>query len=210
MSLPFSREDIERIARRFRDIVMSLNNVLSRREELRDKMIKMGRDIIRLSGWAINSIHRGLIGDAERYIEQMDSLVREFISIAQSDAFLRESGFAYNVLSEYVEAKLFYAIVVRGEILSPEELGVSEIPYLQGVGDVLGELRRLALDYMREGRLAEAEKLLDLMEAMYYELRALEYPDALMPGVKHKVDVARRLIDDTKSLLLSLKARICK
>ena len=63
---------------------------------------------------------------------------------------------------------------------------------------------------MREGRLAEAEKLLDLMEAMYYELRALEYPDALMPGVKHKVDVARRLIDDTKSLLLSLKARICK
>ncbi|RUM48149.1 MAG: haloacid dehalogenase, partial [Hyperthermus sp.] len=34
------------------------------------------------------------------------------------------------------------------------------------------------------------------------------YPDALMPGVRHKIDVARRLIDDTKSLLLSIKARL--
>jgi translin len=202
--------DVDSIAREFRSIVSSINAVLSRREDLRDRMIKMGRDIIKLSGWAINSIHRGLVDEARGYIEQMDRLVREFLELAESDSFLRESGFTYNVLAEYVEAKLFYSIVVEGRLLTPQELGVYEVPYLQGVGDVLGELRRLALDFMRDGRLSEAEKLLDVMETMYYELRALEYPDALMPGVRHKVDVARRLIDDTKSLLLSLRARLCK
>jgi len=202
--------DVDSIAREFRSIVLSINAVLSRREDLRDRMIKMGRDIIKLSGWAINSVHRGLLDEVRQYIEQMDKLVREFLELAESDSFLRESGFTYNVLAEYVEAKLFYSIVVEGKLLSPQQLGVYEVPYLQGVGDVLGELRRLALDFMRDGRLAEAEKLLEIMESMYYELRALEYPDALMPGVRHKVDVARRLIDDTKSLLLSLKARLCR
>ena len=45
------------------------------------------------------------------------------------------------------------------------------------------------------------------MEALYNELRSLEYPDALMPGVRHKIDVARRLIDDTKALLIEVKGR---
>jgi translin len=202
--------NVDVIAREFRSIIASINAVLSRREDLRDRMIKMGRDIIKLSGWTINSIHRGLFDEARQYVEQMDQLVKEFISLAESDSFLRESGFTYNVLAEYVEAKLFYSIVVEGKLLSPQQLNVYEVPYLQGVGDVLGELRRLALDFMREGKLDEAEKLLEIMETMYYELRALEYPDALMPGVRHKVDVARRLIDDTKSLLLSLRARLCK
>ncbi|ABM80341.1 translin family, DNA-binding protein [Hyperthermus butylicus DSM 5456] len=199
--------DPQRLAEKFRAILSEINTVLSRREELRDSLIKLGRDVIKLSGWAINALHRGRVEEARKYIEEMDSIVSRFREMAKSDSFLAESGFVYNVLSEYVEAKVFYSVVVEGVIPSHRELSVPEVPYLQGVGDVLGELRRLALDYMRLGRLNEAEKVLDLMEAMYYEMRALEYPDALLPGVRHKVDVARRLIDDTKSLLLSVRAR---
>jgi len=44
---------------------------------------------------------------------------------------------------------------------------------------------------------------LDVMEAIYQWLKKLNYPDALMPGVRHKVDVARRLIEDTKVLYLN-------
>jgi translin len=200
--------ELSSFSKHVRSIISSIDKVLSRREEIRDTLIKNGRDIIRLSGWAINAIHRGLLEDAKKHIDQMDKIVKEFISLASTDAFLRESGFVYNVLSEYVEAKVFYSLLVEGYLPGPEELGVSEVPYLQGLGDTLGELRRLALDLMRLGRLGMAERILDIMETMYYELRALEYPDALMPGVRHKVDVARRLIDDTKSLLLAVRARM--
>ncbi|KSW11362.1 haloacid dehalogenase [Pyrodictium occultum] len=198
---------VDELAQRFRGIISEIDAVLSRREEARDSLIKTGRDIIKMSGWAINALHRGLVDEARGYIEDMDRIVKEFLKLARSDSFLLESGFVYNVLAEYVEARVFYSIVVEGKIPSHHDLGVGEVPYLQGLGDVLGELRRLALDLMRSDRLEEAEVVLDLMEALYYEMRALEYPDALIPGVRHKVDVARRLIDDTKSLLLSVKAR---
>ncbi|BES82540.1 haloacid dehalogenase [Pyrodictium abyssi] len=206
-ALRMARINVRELAHKFRSIITEIDSVLSRREEARDSLIKSGRDIIKMSGWAINALHRGLIEEARGYMEEMDKRVRDFIKLASDDSFLRESGFVYNVLSEYVEAKVFYSIVVEGDIPSHHDLGVAEVPYLQGVGDALGELRRLALDLMRVDRLEDAEVILELMEALYYEMRALEYPDALIPGVRHKVDVARRLIDDTKSLLLSIKAR---
>lgn len=199
--------DISTISKRFREIVSEIDSILGEREKLRDKLIKMGRDIVRLSGWAINALHRGEVREAEKYLNEIEEYAREFIELASRDPSLLLSGYSSNILSEYVEAKLFYELIVRGRILSYRDLRVPEIPYLQGVGDTLGEIRRLVLDLLRGGDLEKAEKLLEVMEALYYELRALEYPEALLPGVKHKVDVARRLIDDTKSLLLTIKAR---
>ena len=90
---------------------------------------------------------------------------------------------------------------------TPEELGVGFIPYLQGLGDVVGELRRLALELVRVGRFSDAWMLLEAMEAIYLGLRGLDYPDALAPGIRHKADVARRLVDDTKSMLVDLESR---
>lgn len=191
-----------------RRVVGRVDAVLSAREELRDKLIRLGRDIIKLSGWIINALHRGSIEEAKKYVGDIDKIAAEYISEARKDPSLWFSGLVSNALSEYVEAKLFYGLIVEGRLYSYEELGVGEIPYLQGVGDVLGELRRLALDMLRVNRISDAERILSIMEAIYYELRALEYPDALMPGVRHKVDVARRLIDDTKALLITVKSRL--
>ncbi len=202
--------DIEGLRKTFRRVIEDIDSLLSRREELRDELIKKGRDIIKLSGWAINAIHRGNLEEARKHIEEMDKAAREFIEKARQDTFLWHSGFTNNVLSEYTEAKAFYSLVTEAQLPTPHELGVPEVAYLQGIGDTLGELRRLALDLMRLGDLSSAERLLDAMETLYYEMRALEYPDALIPGVRHKVDVARRLIDDTKALLLTLRARLAK
>ncbi len=200
--------EAEKLRQKARSIIDRISKVLSVREELRDTLIKNGRDVIKLSGWAINAIHRGNLGDAEKYINEMVEKTKAFIELARRDQYLWHSGFVNNVLSEYAEAMLLYKLVVEGELLGPEELGIGEVPYLQGLGDTLGELRRLALDLMRVGKLDDAERVIDVMEALYYELRALEYPDALMPGVRHKIDVARRLLDDTKALLLTVKARL--
>ncbi len=206
LSVEFS-VDVESIRRKLRELVSGIDRVLSERERLRDAMIKRSRDVIRLSGWIVNAIHRGDLDAARRYMAELEEAVREFLGYARSDPTLYHSGLVHNTLAEYVEATVFYRLVTVGELPGYQELGVDEVSYLQGIGDVIGELRRLALDLMRVGRLDEAGRILDLMEAMYYELRGLEYPEALIPGVKHKVDVARRLIDDTKALLLEVKGR---
>lgn len=202
------RIKVNDLQKRIRSIVEEIDAVLSNRERTRDELIKMGRDIIKLSGWIVNALHRASLEEAQRYLVEMDEKTRVFIEKARQDLYLWYSGFTNNVLSEYAEAKLFFEVVVNGRLLSHDDLGIEYIPYLQGLGDMLGEMRRLTLDMMRINDLDRAEKLLEVMEAIYYELRALEYPDALMPGVRHKIDVARRLIDDTKTLLLTIKARI--
>jgi translin len=201
--------DVDSLRLRARNVIKEIDQLLSKREELRDLLIKNGRDIIRLSGWAINALHRGDIESAKKYINEMGDKAREFIRNASKDSYLWHSGFVNNVLSEYAEAVILYKLIVEGSLVDYKQLGIPEIAYLQGLGDVMGELRRLALDMLRLQRIREAEKLLELMEAFYYELRVLEYPDALMPGVRHKIDVARRLIDDTKALLLTVKSRVC-
>jgi translin len=198
---------LDDVAALLRRVISEIDSRLSVRERERDEMIKKSRDVTRLSGWVVNAIHRGSLEEARRYLEEMNARVKEFLRHARSDPFLYHSGLVHSTLAEYVEAMLFYHLVVEGRLLTPKELGVDEVPYLQGLGDVVGELRRLALDLMRVGEVDLADRVLDLMEAIYYEMRGLEYPDALIPGVKHKVDVARRLIDDTKALLLEVKGR---
>ena len=190
-----------------RRIIAEIDSVLSKREQLRDNMIRKSREVIRYSGWAINAMLRLDLDEARKHLEKLEEVTREFLEYARQDDRLFHSGLVDSTLAEYVEAKLLYSLIAEAKLPSHHELGVPEVPYLQGLGDVIGELRRLALDRMRVDDIETAEKILMLMEALYNELRSLEYPDALMPGVRHKVDVARRLIDDTKALLIEVKGR---
>ena len=199
--------NVDVIRTRLREIVGEIDKLLSFREKERDAMIKKSRDVIRLSGWIINAIHRGSLEEAKRYLEELEKAVKEFLAHAKSDDYLFHSGLVDSTLAEYVEAVILYRLITGEELPGPSELGVTEISYLQGLGDVVGELRRLALDFMRVDKLEEAELMLELMEVIYNELRGLEYPDALIPGIRRKVDVARRLIDDTKALLIEVKGR---
>jgi len=117
------------------------------------------------------------------------------------------SGMVYNAVSEYVEARVFIDIITGKGLKGPLELGVQPVPYLQGLGDVVGELRRLALEYVRRENFKTAWRLLEIMEAIYFELRRFDYPEAIAPGIRHKADVARRLVDDTKAMLIDLEKR---
>ncbi len=203
----YKTPDISMIENKLREVIAKIDSVLSSRESIRDNLIRKSREIIRYSSWAINAILRGAVDEAKHHISQLDKSVREFLEYARRDPRLYYSGLVDSTLAEYVEAKLLYSLILEAKLLTPDELGVPEVPYLQGLGDVIGELRRLALDHLRIEDYEYAERILALMEVIYNEMRVLEYPDALMPGVRHKVDVARRLIDDTKALLIEVKGR---
>lgn len=84
----------------------------------------------------------------------------------------------------------------------PEEVGVPHEPYLLGLADAEGELRRAILDLLRKGELRQAEELFSLMERVYEFLVEFDYPDAILPGMKRKQDVVRGLIEKTRGELI--------
>ncbi len=96
---------------------------------------------------------------------------------------------------------LYHLIKFNRYPTPPEELGgIYDIPpYVLGLGDVVGELRRIVLDMLRLGRASDAEALFKRMEEIYESLSLLIIPNALAPGLRPKVDVARKLVESTRS-----------
>ena len=80
---------------------------------------------------------------------------------------------------------------------SPREIGVTDTASLLGLGDVVGELRRLSLTRLRSGDVAAATLFLETMERIQDALMRFDYPTALV-ALKRKQDVARSLIEKTR------------
>lgn len=192
---------------RLAEIVASIDSYLAERDRVREEAIRLARDVVRSAGWAVTAVHKGSMEEAWRHLGEAEEKARRLLELTRPYPELYYSGMVYNAVSEYVEARVFMDLITGRGLPGPGELGVQPVPYLQGLGDVVGELRRLALEMVRHGRFDVAWRLLDAMEQIYLQLRGLDYPDALAPGVRRKADAARRLVDDTKALLVDLENR---
>jgi len=93
-----------------------------------------------------------------------------------------------------------HAILKNRALPGPDEVGVTAAAYVLGLGDSIGELRRLALDRLRVGDVEEATRMVDAMEELYHALLRFDYPDAIV-AVRHKQDVARSLLERTRGEL---------
>jgi len=98
---------------------------------------------------------------------------------------------------EYTEAKLLHGIVTKRKLLSRKQIGVEILPYLLGLLDFIGELRRMVLNNLRKGEAREAEKNFALMEDVYEDLYSIDHT-AIIPTFRHKMDIARKLIESTR------------
>ncbi len=189
------------------EVIKSIDSYLSERDKVREEAIRLSRDVVRSAGWAVTAVHKGDMEEARVHLAEAEEKTKRILEITKPYPELYYSGMVYNAVSEYVEARVFIDLITGKGLPGPEELGVQPVPYLQGLGDVVGELRRLALEMVRRERFDVAWKLLEAMEQIYLQLRGLDYPDALAPGIRRKADTARRLVDDTKALLVDLENR---
>jgi len=182
-----------------------IDSVLREKDAAREEAIRVSREITRLAGSVVSYVHMGRWQEAKQLLSRLEELVNKLNNVVDKHPDLKYSGLVYNALSEYVEAYLFYSVIVERRVPEYASLKVSLVPYLQGLGDLVGELRRYIIRLLDRLKVKEAENYLELMERIYEHLRVLDYPDALIPGVKHRVDVASRLIEDTRVLILSTK-----
>jgi translin len=108
------------------------------------------------------------------------------------------AGFVHDAAKEYAEARATMALVGDDAVPGPEELGVEDAAWLNGVAEAASELRRHALDRLRAGSVREAEVLLERMDHVFGQLVVIEAPDALAGGLRRRLDVLRSVIERTR------------
>jgi translin len=108
------------------------------------------------------------------------------------------AGYTQDALKEFVEANVTCALIRNEPLLTPEELVVEPSTYLNGLAEVVGELRRRSLDILRHGYSPEVERLLGIMDDIYSVMVTMDYPDAITNGLRRQTDLARGIIEKTR------------
>jgi len=170
---------------------------------VRERALSLSRKVIRSSANAIRALHRGDIPAAERLMDEAAALVAETAAMLTDHGDVRYAGFVDDAAKEYAEARTTYALALGRPIPLPVDLGVSITPYLNGLGEAVGELRRRMLDLLRAEQMEEAEATLEAMETIHGLLASLDYPDGMTGGLRRTTDVARALIERSRADLTS-------
>ncbi len=165
----------------------------------RERALSLSRKVTRSSANAIRSFHRGDLDEAERLMDEAAAWIAEAVAALADHPDILYAGFVGDAAKEYAESRLTLALALGERLPLPPELGVSVAPYLNGLGEAIGELRRRMLDLLRAERLPEAEATLDVMEAVLGLLTGLDYPDGMTGGLRRTTDVARALIERSRA-----------
>lgn len=165
----------------------------------REKGLASSRKLIRTSANAIRSFHRGELDRCEALMDEAEGLLRETVSALADHPDVLHAGFVADSVKEYAEARLTYALGLGKPLPTPAELGMWVGPYLKGLGEAVGELRRRLLDLLRAGDLEGAEQTLGAMDAVVDLLASLDYPDGMTGGLRRTTDVARALVERSRA-----------
>lgn len=156
------------------------------------------RRATRLSKQAILFTHQERFDDAEKLLEEASELLVKLDEVSKDHLELVYTGLVDAAFQEYTEAHTLLTLIKEERFITPKELGVPSVSYVLGLADVIGELRRRALDSLRREDVETAEKSMQTMEQIYVELTAMDDAYLLVPGLRRKCDVARRIIETTR------------
>jgi translin len=179
-------------------LLSKVREELKQKEEAKEEIQKNMRQATRLSKQAILLIHQGRLEEAGRSLKKTDMLFSTLTKLVKKYPELFYSGLVNAAFQEYTEAQILLRLVEKGQFIGPEELNAPSIDYVLGLADVVGELRRRALDMLRKGDVRIAEECLETMEEIYSELTAMDDAYMLIPGLRRKCDIARHVIETTR------------
>ena len=194
-------ESFEAVAARLRGSFQATNDA-------RERALKECREVIRGSSRAIRAIHRLEFPEAEALLKETRQRVEEIKAVLAEHSGLFYAGYVHDSQKEYVEAEAMYAIVRQEPIPLPEDLGVEPAAYLNWLAEAGSECRRYVLDRLRAGEMEGADRVLKVMDDIYYELITFDYPDAITGGLRRTTDAFRAVLERTRGdLTLTFQQR---
>ena len=174
---------------------------LSRREKEQDGILGSTREIVRHCATGIKMLHAGEIKQAKAEIASARRKISPFAATKQFEYLLSQP------YQEIAEARLLLAAVEQKPLPSWQDLSMPFEPYLLGLCDFAGELRREMLEMLKKGKIKEAERYFELLSAIYEELQPIRFSNSLLPNFRKKQDVARSQTEQARSELVRAKMR---
>jgi len=172
---------------------------LRKKEGQLDSVMMSSRQIVRSCSNAIKALHAYDLKAAKAHLKEAEKDLKAIRQL--SDIFPSQLN---HILQEYAEARIVLSAIERKKIPSYGELDVGEIPYLNGLLDAIGELKREMYESLRRGNRHEAKYYFAMMEQVYDELLPLRFSNAVLPDFRHKQDVARMQIEQARGELLEV------
>jgi translin len=179
-------------------IVEEIRAQFEDKSAVRDTALQRSRTLIRHCANAIRAAHRGDFPEAEDLLATAKEAASEMVRDLEPYPDLYHAGYTRDALKEYVEAQMVYVFIRRGELPTPDELGVEPPAYLKGLAEAASELRRHSLDLMRQNELQRAEEMLGIMDDVYSQLMTVDFPDAITEGLRRTTDMLRGVVQRTR------------
>jgi len=171
---------------------------LDRRHAAREQALRWSRELVRTSATSIRAVHRREFDRAAALLDEGRALRRQIVDAVGELGDIYWAGYVQDAEKELVEATVTLALVTGTTLPDPATLGVAAGPFLNGLAEAVGELRRYVLDRLRRGEVDGSEPLLSAMDEIYSLLVSLDYPDALTGGLRRSTDAARGILEKTR------------
>jgi translin len=191
---------------RLETIAEQIHQAFEARTKTRDKVLSQARSLTRFCASAIRAVHQDQFDVAQDNLQQASSIAKSFQTDLGDYPDLYYAGYTQDALKEFAEANIVYALVIEKDLPSPQELGLENAAYLNGLAEAVGEFRRRCLDILRQGYSQDAERLLKHMDDIYAILITMDYPNAITGGIRRQTDIVRSITERTRGdLTLSLR-----
>jgi translin len=180
-------------------IAEEIRQHLAAKDAAREKAIPLCREAIRCSSQAIRAVHRQEFAQAQDWLKSARERLTEAEEAVSAYHELSSTGFVQDAQKEFAEGSILLALVTGEHLPGPDDLSIGAAPYLNGLGEAVGELRRYLLDGMRRGDLSQSEEILLAMDDIYNVLVTMDFPDAITGGLRRTTDVVRGVLEKTRS-----------
>lgn len=175
-----------------------VKKTFDRENEAREEGLALSRDTIQYCANSIRAAHRG---DREQAVELLEAAKRNIEAaheLLEPVPRIYYAGFMQDAEKEFAEASATFSLVEGKPLPLPGDLDVGTAPYLNGLGEAIGEMRRHVLDLIRENDLTRGEHILGVMDDVYYLLASVDYPNAITSGLKRTNDMVRGVLERTR------------
>lgn len=181
------------------DLNSQISEIITRMSSLsaaRDAAINSSRAIVRSSANAIRALHRG--DNADELLSEARSLLDTVVADASPYPSVYWAGYTQDAMKEYSEAMITKALLSGAAIPNPDEVGVEDTAWLNGLAEAASELRRDTLDALRRDDTDRAEELLSIMDLIYGQLVTIDFPDSITSGLRRTTDQFRGVLERTR------------
>jgi translin len=185
------------------DLVLHARATLEQKNQAREVALTHGRTLIRTCANAIRAMHRGEREAARAAVENARIEAARVADSLTGHPDILFAGYVQDAHKELAEAACLLALIEGTSLPSPDALGVVVPAFLNGLAEAASEGRRYALDRLRRDDVAEAERMLGVMDDILSELVTVDFPDAVTDGLRRTCDALRAVVERTRGDITS-------